>query len=427
MTGVHMSGHSRFAPSSAHRVVTCPASLLLSEKESDQPTYDAVLGTVAHWVHEHWLLTGKRPDHLIGKRPWSFMAPEELRADEWQIVRYAVGTEQEIVVDETMLNFLEESVLRCMELPGDRYVEQRVDISPWCPKVDEHGEPMPKQGGTADFFVCAPGHLDISDLKYGVGVQVYAERNFQAVKYALGVINEYGWMYDFETVTIRINQPRLGHFDVWHTTVAELLEIGAYILSRYEIALQPNPPFEASEKGCQFCKIKHKCGHLAEKVLSHFDFEEDATREDVALEAAFLSQERMVEIWKMRGLFKLWIGAIEGELEAQLKRDPKSVPGLRLVNGRSFRQWKNEKAAEEELLFLDVPEEKIYEPRKLLSPAKAEKLLPRKLRPAIEELVIKPLGEPVVVDADDKRPDYRTENEATAHAHFSDESDEFGD
>lgn len=422
--------HSRFAPSSAHRVMTCPGSLLASEGAPDFPSYEAVEGTVGHWLHERWLIDGTRPDRFLGQRPWSFMDHAELTPAEWQILRYEIGTERDLIVDDTMLSHLEESVMRCLEIPGERYVEQRVDISPWCPAIDENGDPVPPQKGTADFFTCRPGVLDITDLKYGMGVMVFAERNYQAIKYALGVINEYDWLYDFEKIYIRINQPRLNHYDVWETTKAELLEIGKFIKAQYELALQPNAPFKASDKGCQFCRIKSKCRTLTETVLELFDFEDDATPDDVRTEAAFISEERQVEIYQRRALYKLWIGAIEGEIERRLKADPKSVPGLKLVNGRSIRVWRKPDEALDELRFAGVPEEKLFKPAEMISPAQAEEVFKGKakkeLKAVIAELVDKPLGAPLIANADDPRPDYVADNTAAANKHF-DEEDEFDD
>lgn len=412
--------HARFAPSSAHRVIECPASLVLNEQEPDSPSFEAVEGTVAHYIHEQVLLGTARLDNFLGMHPIQFMPAHELSEAEWKLIPYSRGLkpDEDFIVTRPMLDYVEESVIRCKEVPGDHYVEQRVDISPWCPE--------PNQRGTADFFACRPGHLDVRDLKFGVGVQVFAERNYQAIKYALGVINEYDWLYDFETIDIWIHQPRLNHWDVWHTTKAELLEIGKYILSRYRIAVGPNPPFGASEKACQFCKVKPKCAHLTETVLSYFDIEDGDDKDDVRTSAAFLSLQRQVEIFKMRGLYDLWIGSIQGEIERLLKADSKSVPGLKLVNGRSSRYWKDQQATIEELLFHDIPEEKLFTPRELISPAQVEKLGPKRLKPIVSELALKRLGKPVIVDANDPRPDYQDDNSIAAHTHF-DEVDEFCD
>ncbi len=411
-----MSGlHARYSPSSAHRIIDCPASLQACDGVADDAGYEAVEGTVAHWLHEEWLLTGKRPTQFLGKRPWSFIPHNELTSQEWQLLRHEIGTERDLFVDEGMLNYVEESVLWCREVPGDHFIEKRVNISPWCP--------IPDQFGTADHFACQPGKLVITDFKYGRGVQVYAERNYQAILYALGVINEYDWEYDFDEVVIRIAQPRLGHFDVWETTKAELLQIGEFIKERFAIAHGENPPFGPTEQACKFCRVSYKCKALADKVLDYFDFEEDASRDDVKLEAEFLTLERAVEIFKMRGLFKLWIGAVEADIATRLSRDPDSVPGLKLVAGRSVRYWPNpDKVRDDLALYID--EDKLYKPREMISPAQAEKLLSKGDRPIVSVLADKKPGKPTIVDADDPRPKWEGDNAAVASSHFDDESDD---
>jgi len=425
-----MSGsHSRFAPSSAARVCVCPGSLIPNEREPDEASYEAVEGTVAHWVHEEWIKTRKRPTHLVGKRPWSFMAASDLTPAEWEIIKYSYfHPSGEIMVTEAMLAYLEESVIRCLEAPGEHYPEERVDISRWCPEKDEHGNPLPPQGGTADHFACSPGLLYVDDLKYGIGEMVFAANNYQAILYALGVIERYDWMYDFDKIVIRIMQPRLDHFDVWETTKEELLKIGEYIKHQFTIALQPNAPFSATEKGCRFCKLKPKCAALALEVLDCMDFEADDythTADSVKVELAFLSVERMTEIFRKRGLYKLWMNAIEADMTKRLLGG-EGIDGLKLVHGRSNRRWSPTVEVVDEFALYGVPADKLYKPRELISPAEAEKLVPRKDRGFIAELVTRPLGKATIVDASDKRSDYQAENTALANQHF-DAADEFDD
>src|SRR5690606_41954580 len=95
------------------------------------------------------------------------------------------------------------------------------------------------------------------------------------------------------------------------------------------------------EDAAKFCSVAYKYKALPEEVSGYVDFGEDASRDDVKLEAEFLTLERAVEIFKMRGLFKLWIGAVEADIATRLSRDPDSVPGLKLVAGRSVRYWPN--------------------------------------------------------------------------------------
>ena len=77
---------------------------------------------------------------------------------------------------------------------SDPYVmiEQRVDFSRW----------VPDGFGTADAIVVGSGHLWITDLKFGTGVEVLAENNPQASCYALGCIELLDDLYGIDTVTI---------------------------------------------------------------------------------------------------------------------------------------------------------------------------------------------------------------------------------
>lgn len=431
--------HSTFAPSSAHRVVHCPASLRACKDEPDSPGIEAVHGTVAHYIHEFCLNDGRGPERFIGMHPVQFMPEDELSPAEWALIPYSRGVapDTDFIIDEPFALAIEESLQWCREVPGEHFVEQRVDISPWCPVVyleDELGELVldekgnkivVPQKGTADHFAFEPGVLTITDLKFGTGVQVFAEKNYQAICYALGVVNDYGWMHDFDRVVIRIAQPRLHHFDVWETTLTELLEIGEYIKERFTLAMQPNAPYGPDEHGCKFCPINHKCKALTDKVTEMFDFDLDELTDaaEVRLEAEFLTLERQVEIFKMRGLMKLWIGAIEADIATRLSRDPESVPGLKLVAGRSSRYWiKPERARDELSMYID--EDKLVTKPELISPAQAEKLLKKGDKAVVSLLADKRPGKPTIVDANDKRPKWEGPNALIAMSQFEDESDE---
>src|SRR5690606_17957678 len=83
-------------------------------------------------------------------------------------------------------------------IPGAQlYVEQRLEFSPW----------VPEGFGTGDAVIVSDDVLEIIDLKYGKGVQVDAENNPQLRLYALGAYNEFGALYDFQTVRMTIVQP----------------------------------------------------------------------------------------------------------------------------------------------------------------------------------------------------------------------------
>lgn len=388
--------HALFAPSSAKRLIDCPASLRDTRYLPDDPSFEAVEGSVAHGIAEHCLIHDERPRRFIGFSTedlllYGAMSENDLSEREWSLVSH-------LAVDDEMVASVQEYIDWCHENRGDHYVEQRVNISRWCP--------VPDQFGTADHATCRSGKLVITDLKYGKGVQVFAAKNYQAILYALGFIDEWDWLYDFDEVSIRICQPRLDHKDVWHTTKAELLEIGEYIRSRFALAISDTPPYGPSEDACKFCRAAATCKALRDHTHSvHALAFDDLSGEWAEPEITFLDIGQLVEAWRMRKLIDIRMKAIEHEVSAAFARGEK-VPGLKMVEGRSFRQWLNEERAAQALRVLGAPEDRIYKPRQLISPAQAEKLLRKKAFQHLQGEVVKPPGNPCIVDESDPRPPY---------------------
>ena len=80
-----------------------------------------------------------------------------------------------------------------------------------------------------------------------------------------------------------------------------------------------------------------------------------------------------------------------------------TVPGYKLVEGRSVRQWSNEDAATEALEKLLGEAAYIV---KLISPTQAEKALGRAKADEIADFVIKPRGKPSLAPEHDPRPSF---------------------
>src|SRR5690625_3479241 len=95
-------------------------------------------------------------------------------------------------------------------------IEQRLDFSEW----------VPNGFGTGDVVIIADSYIEIIDLKYGKGVPVSAENNSQARLYALGAINQFGILYEFETVKSTIVQPRLDNISRSEEHTSELQSRG---------------------------------------------------------------------------------------------------------------------------------------------------------------------------------------------------------
>lgn len=251
------TGHSVFGPSSAHRWLACPGSLIPGLIAGDRPTRYAAEGTVAHHVAEVWLNAGEEPYHLVGTT--------------------MIVDGFEIEITEDMLDHLRRYIDAVQHGEGDCYTEVKVDLSAYTP--------LPKQGGTADRVWARWQHLEIIDLKYGM-VRVFAKRNKQELSYALGVFERLDWLYDFQTITLRIFQPRLDHDDTWTCTRAELLEFAEEFRAGAIAAWDPHAPRNPDPKACEYCPIRSDCPAKYDATVSLVagSFDDRGEYDDEAME-----------------------------------------------------------------------------------------------------------------------------------------------
>jgi hypothetical protein len=435
--------HALFAPSSAHRVSTCPGSLNACRNLPDEPSFPAVEGTVAHFIHEQCLLSGIPATNFKGMRPRAFMDASELTPAEWALLPDSRGLrDDDFYADEEMVDAVQQSVDWCSILPGEHYVEQRLDITAWCPPVYNAAGEQEKQFGTSDHFVILSkrvpyldhhweaGTLVITDYKHGKGVKVYAERNEQAVEYAVGVLEAWDWLYAFDKVVVRIAQPRLDHFDVWETTADEIRAIGRYILERYTLAVQPDAPFHPDEKACKFCKHKPNCKALAQRsqelVLGMFD---DLTQDvDLAAPAKSwplsapdvvgMTEEELAAVLAHRNLISDFLEACEARATNMLLHG-QPVPGYKLVEGRSSRMIRDRDGYEG---YLREHKVEPFKPAELITITEAEKTLGSKKKAGLAAYLDKPRGKPTLAVASDKREAYTVTADAMFDA-ISDDND----
>lgn len=408
-----MSGqHATFAPSSAHRIATCPASLLRTKDLPDRPSFEAVEGTVAHALHELALKHGIDPATYVGRRADYILLPNELTPDEWALLEgWTVPAE--------MPGYVTESVDWCRECPGEHFVEQRLRIDPWTP--------IPDQYGTSDHVAVdfVGRSLWVTDLKYGKGVQVFAERNLQAVCYALGALDEFEVFGGIDRVYIRISQPRLDHRDTWETTPAELREIGTWLRDRFTLALKPDAPFNPEKHACQFCKLKPTCPALYQRTLelAHGMFD-DLDAEIVTPNAdgdwpistpdpRGLTSEQIASLVDHADLVTDFIQAAKDHAMHLLLHSV-DVPRWKVVEGRSHRQWRDVPEARK---FCEARAIDFYKPPSPISPAEAESQMPASERKKLAPLVHKPKGKPTLAPVSDKRPAFTP---ATSDGMFDD-------
>lgn len=370
--GRSFDDHSIFSPSGSAMWAYCSGSLIPNLFCSDTAGQDAAIGTVAHSVGETWLRSGVRPDHLIGTT-----------------VQIAEGDSAfEIEIDHAMLEYVGQYVDWGIYLPGTHFVETRVDFSDLTP--------LKKQTGTADHTVCEIGKLTITDLKYGQGVQVFAKENTQGILYAYGFFKKYDELFDFQTIVIRIAQPRLNHFDEWVITRAELLQWAAWLKARAYAAWCKDAVRTPSEKSCRWCKIASDCAARAvfiERLVDGaFDNLDDPITADEMLQIGnrimngdvmfepitlgSLTVEQKAIILPYRKTVEAWFSAIYEDLEARCLRG-ENVPGYKIVTGKSNRVFTSVADAIETLDFLGLDDD-VIRPRGMITPAQAEAELMKK-------------------------------------------------
>lgn len=169
---------------------------------------------------------------------------------------------------------------------NELHVEQRLPI---------FAGAIPNQFGTSDSVIVGDTWIHIIDLKYGRGVQVFAEENEQLMLYALGALDEFDLLGTVETVRMTVHQPRLNHFDTWECSVEHLrafeqraIAAGKEALSIAELYLPDVQPIHALNPGndqCRFCKAKAVCPALRDQVLATVAGDFDDLGEEVVDES----------------------------------------------------------------------------------------------------------------------------------------------
>jgi hypothetical protein len=346
----------------------------LPEGRTDSP--HAVEGTTAHALAEMALANSQNADAYLGAR----------------------FNNDLIHVDQEMVEYVQEYLNYVRELGGTLLVEQRVDLTRW----------VPDGFGTADAVVFHEGTLHVVDLKYGKGVPVSAHENPQAMCYALGALNEYDFLFDIQTVCLVVHQPRLDSVSEWGISRGDLLAWGDNDLKpAAELALSDDAPFNPGEKQCRWCAAKPVCRALAEHNLT-------VASEGFAVvgdpiepkDPTKLDNDEIARILPELNGLSDWVKAVETYAQTQLERG-ETVPGYKLVEGRSLRKWADEADAEAALKRTKLKVSDIFT-KKLISPAQAEKKL-GKAHKVIAEHVVRPDGKPTIAPVSDKRPALNTD------------------
>ena len=369
-----MSGHAMLSPSAASRWMSCTASAALEASLPGQTTSFAKEGTQAHVVAEF----AAREALGLPLPPNMFDTPDDEMMEAAAI--YA--------------DHIKETYLKAKETCTDVIAETeiRLDLTAW----------IPEGFGTADCLIVADGTLYVIDFKYGKGVLVEAEGNKQMMIYALGALGWADLLYSINTVCMTIIQPRINNISTADITAAELRMWGAEVLAPIaQIAYEGLGEFKPSEDACRFCRANGSCKAQADYFVSLFDENEDDGR---------LDPKAAGEILKRAAGMKDWLDRLEEAVKDACLAGS-TVPGWKLVEGRTKRRYTDETEIENRLRAKRYKVSEIYE-KKLLGITKMEKLLGRKkMDELIGDLIEKPQGAPTLVPESDKRPAWAPEEQ----------------
>lgn len=405
------TGHSIFGPSSAHRWMRCPRSLIAGHLAGDRPTIYAAEGSVAHWLAEDWLLNGNPYRHLGD-------------------IHVKDGFEIEIT--DEMISFVEEYVVLVSTMPGRHYVEVKVDLSKYTP--------VPSFG-TSDHISAEWQKLRVKDLKYGK-VWVDPEENEQGMAYALGAFEALDWLYDFQEIEIQICQPRRENYETWTITREQLLAFGELYREAAYKAWDPDAPYHPDPGACEYCPARRTCPAIAaikvKLAASKFDDLDDnemsAGTAVAVIENEIISGppmlpaynevpiERLAQIYEWRPVLEKYFREMYDYLLHRLEVGI-DVPGQKLGYGRAGnRKWSDEKGVRRLLRGRGISDLDMYE-QKFLSPPAAVQLLRTTLGGTVKEndariadFVYQPPGKVTMIPASDKR-----EGIASAASAFDDD------
>lgn len=375
-------------PSSAHKWLNCLGSPYMEAKFDDSTSAYAREGSLAHWVAQCCLEHSMPAEKYVGHTAM----PDEFKGME---------------IDADMAYYVQRYADYVTALPGQLFVEHQLPFK---------SLGILPNNGTSDAVKVdwENKHAYVVDLKFGKGMQVDAEGNYQLMLYALGVVLTLEMLGDIDTVTLVIHQPRLDHVSVWElsrgdlTTFAERVEAATQVFNRDDYSIKAAGMLTPGAHCSKFCSALPTCKAAAEYnfALVSNEFESIAdVPEAVLTPLGELSLADLDATVRRVAEIKKWCDAVKAHVEEMLLRGIE-VPGQKLVEGRSSRRWADEAVVEALLKSMRSVKEDQYTKKTLLTAPALEKALTKAVfsKKGLNDHVVKPKGSPTLVVEEDPRP-----------------------
>lgn len=391
MTGP--AAHHELGASGAPRYLKCVGSVAAQRGKPDSSSVFAEEGTSAHEMAELILLDWQGVDvvkqgaaHMTAAKAADYNVDEMLR----EVRKYTEYVRDLCADDLTRLS-----------------VELRVGLSPAISGAFSTADAVVVAKDSTDLVTS----IDVADLKYGKGKQVFADNNEQLRLYGYGVVQDMiadgaldEMFDDFADIPIRLHicQPRLDHFDSEEMTVQSLLDWIDDVVTPAVKRIEAGDLDRVGGSHCQFCKAAGNCKALAEFNTAELndDFDDFVENGPDVSKPGEMSDAEVGQILKHKSKIETWLKAVK-EHAYQSIENGGEVPGWKIVEGNNLRRWPSDAEALEAFKAQRALKQDEYAPRKLMSVAQADKALPSKS--AVRSLFVVEKGKPKLVESSNKK------------------------
>ena len=365
--------HSILAPSDSARWLRCVGALYLSRGLPDVDKEYNASGSCSHWLLE-WALTHQSHD-----------------LNEWLGKEMTFGENPpfKFKIDEERLERVQSCITNINREPGMYFTETRLDTTPvlGVPNQEGHSDiiKLYPEGGVMKDGTLLRGVLTVHDYKDGY-ILVNAKDNTQGLIYLCAAMFQFSLCGEFEAYRFCIHQPKINHYDEWTYTRAELEAFMAlirpvaklaYDIYHETVPFDPKAHLVAGDEQCTFCPVRGRCVARAARVAALFEpLIRRHELDDAGIGALYSTLDEMeaaISDFRSEALRRAKMGV--------------EIQGQKLVYGsRGKRKW----IAAESPAFQENMEsllgEKAFEPRTVISPTEAERLLKKEYK-SLEKFV----------------------------------------
>jgi len=377
--------HARFSPSKLPRIIRCPGSVKLTEalQQEQRQSAAAAEGTTLHAITESYLRQG------VYQVPKS----DILNTDS------VINADWRSAVNE-VLDFVSGLMLKHADDVQAQYIESKVSLKDFVSHFAcDH---LADVAGTVDFIFIAGRELYVCDWKFGKGIVVEAGSE-QLMAYAAGVLKDPARSVTYSKVHCVIVQPRIPSDQVKSITYTTQ-ELVRWVQWELSSALKKvddiDPVLNPSVKACKWCQVANTCRarfedaqRIAGEVFAvHAKLPNNVTPEEIA---SLLAKIPMLDQY-IKGITNFAFQEITSG---------RTIPGYKVVRGRSIRAWSDVELAKNTLTTQGYDLEDFSEV-KFYGPAAVEKIIGKKVTSKADwfkEIVVKPEGNLTLTTEDDKR------------------------